>query len=469
MSLVRRKAPLLQIGQMSAAFAASDVLRGAFRLASSLVIARGLGRDGFGRWTFYAAAAAALTAAFDLGFGVLLTRDAARDDGEIGSLVTAALTARLALFLPVGLCLYAVAGAPGVGLGAASAEATDLAVCLAAAGLAYGCLAAIHRASPRRLVAILAIETIGTGAQCAGAVLIVRRGGAVADLLRLATGVQVAQLVAAFVLWRLVAPRDRLARPSGASAWAHLRRAFPFALAGIVANARARMAPLLLGSLASAGEVASFGVAARLESTARRLPYATFGAALPVFAREAGGGEPDALRARFDPVLRWFAIAAAVGLIAGAAPIVRATYGAGFAAATWPLVWAAVGLVPSLVNHGRQVYLNATGHEHASLRWSAVAWTVQAVAGVTLIPRFGAVGAMCALLLGEVAIWLPLRAADEAAIRATSRRADRERGAPEPSGATVMTMTPAAATPATPRSSFRAGVAADLETTSRDV
>ena len=427
---VTRGTPLLRIAQMGAAFAASDLLSSAIGLATSLVIARGLGRDGFGRWTLCAAAASGLTAAFDLGFGVLLTRDAARQDDDIGSIVTAALTARLALFLPVGLFVYA--GAPGAGAGAVPAATLHAVAMLAAAGIAYGCVAAIYRASPRRLVAILTVETIGAGVQCAGAVLIVRAGGTIADLLRLAAGVQMAQLVAALALWRLVAPHSRLERPSVASAWAHLRRALPFALTGFVASAHARMAPLLLGYLSSAVEVAAFGVASRLESIARRVPHAAFGAALPVFAHESTHGRSESLRARFDGALRWFAIAAALVIVVAATPIVRLTYGDRFAEAAWPLMWAGVGLVPSLVNNGRKVHLYAAGAERVALRWSVVALAVHAAAGVALIPHFGAAGAMWSLGIAEAAVWLPLRAVDKAV---TPEACGPAPGAPEASSA----------------------------------
>src|SRR5258708_40372094 len=93
--------PLARIAQMGAALAASSVARGGIQFVTSLVIARALGRDGFGIWTLAAAAASALTAACDLGFGVLLTPDAARSAGRIGRLLADALAARFALFIPV--------------------------------------------------------------------------------------------------------------------------------------------------------------------------------------------------------------------------------------------------------------------------------------------------------------------------------------------------------------------------------
>src|SRR5262245_36797565 len=123
---------------MTAAFVASDLLRGAIGLATSVIIARGLGRDEFGRWTLYATWASALTVMFDLGFGLLLMREAARG-GRVGAMVGGAVAARLAFFAPAAAAL-AVSGAGRWAIPDASAQTTGLVLAIAAAGMVYGCL-----------------------------------------------------------------------------------------------------------------------------------------------------------------------------------------------------------------------------------------------------------------------------------------------------------------------------------------
>ena len=332
-----------------------------------------------------------------------------------------ALAARLALFLPVAIVVGAVLPAFGVW----PAGAARAVVALAAAGLAYGCLGAIHRASPGRLAAVLAIEFGGAVALGVGAVAVVAQSGGVVALLGVATLVELAQCGAALTLWRLASPSDRLRWPTPQAARSILARAWPFAASGWVANAQTRIAPLMVGWLAGTGEVASFGVAVRLETAARRAPYAAFGAALPVFAGEATAGRSQQVRSRFERGLRWFAAVAAATLVAFARPIVRVTYGAAFAAAAWPLAIAGAGLVPALVNSSREVFLYATGREREALQWGTTALAVQAVACILLIPRFGASGAMAALAAGELAVWLPLGAAARGA--ACFRRAGSPR------------------------------------------
>jgi len=169
------------------------------------------------------------------------------------------------------------------------------------------------------------------------------------------------------------------------------------------------MGPIVLGVAATPADVAAFGVAQRLEGAARRLPSAAFGAALPVLTDDIERTGETPVRARFDGALRWFALGAATVLSVGAWPIVRFTYGEAFAGAWAALSWAGIGLVPSLTNAGRKVYLYASGRETIVLRWTAIGCAIQAIGCAALIPRFGAVGAMAAYVVSEAAIWLPLR------------------------------------------------------------
>src|SRR5262249_35930115 len=153
-----------------------------------------------------------ITAVLDLGFGVLLTRDAARspvrrgnaasplqrgnaeaaeiaehsfekehsaqrdsavsassafprDTVTIGASVSNALLARLALLVPVGRVVIAATAPRGAD---SLANGIPAAVLLAGASVAYGCLAAALRGWPEWVVPLLAVETGGAVAQCGG-------------------------------------------------------------------------------------------------------------------------------------------------------------------------------------------------------------------------------------------------------------------------------------------------------------
>jgi peptidoglycan biosynthesis protein MviN/MurJ (putative lipid II flippase) len=103
--------------------------------------------------------------------------------------------------------------------------------------------------------------------------------------------------------------------------------------------------------------------------------------------------------------------AVAVGLSLCATPVIRLVYGAAFIPAAPALLWIGAGLIPSLSNSGRKVFLYASGGEGLVVRWSAVALLVQLCAGAALIPTLGGAGAAIGVALGEAIIWWPLRRA----------------------------------------------------------
>jgi O-antigen/teichoic acid export membrane protein len=430
---------------MSAAWATSNVAQAAIAFVTSLIVARGLGRDGFGTWTLCLAWAATLTMVCDLGFGVLLTREAARENPEVGRMVRAALVARLGLLLPAAIAF--LAAAPWLG-GAADAAALRIAPAIAAAGIAYGCLAAVFRAQPRSLVVVLTMETTGALMQCSGAWWMMRHARQPADLLILAAVVQLAQLAAVAVMWQNSARGPHhLMSASRSELMPAVRAAWPFALAGLIANAQVRLAPLMLGVMSTTSAVALFGAAARIGSFIRLLPQSAFAGALPALAVEArepvgrgfqprlGGLERaapqrQALRRRFDNVLRCFAVLSAIGIAVAARPIVGFMYGPQFAGASGVLVWMAVGLVPTIVNGGRKVFLYAAGHEQTAVRWSGVALAIQTIGCIALIPGFGAAGAAAALAIGEAVVWRPVSRAVSAVVSGVSRT-DENAGPPK--------------------------------------
>jgi O-antigen/teichoic acid export membrane protein len=401
--------------RLTIAFVSSNAIRAAIGLMTAILMARELGAAEFGRWTLCMTIASTLTAVLDLGFGVLLTRDAARspvsrgnaEEGAIGAEVSNALLARLGLLAPIAVIVIGVS---------APADATALvkgistAVLLAAAGVAYGCFSAALRGWPEWLVPVLAVETGGACLQLAGAWWIAGHGGGFVALLWLATAVQSAQILAAAGLWILSRDRhDPLVLPRPADAVALVRRSVPFALNGLIANAHARLAPLALGVLAGVEPVALFGAAQRIVGVVKMLPQSAFAGALPVLSREVQAGSADRVRTSFERAIAAFAVASAMGLALLAPFAVRAVYGRSFQEAAPVLVWLAVALVPMLTNNARQLYLYAAGHERTAMIWSAVALAAQAAGCVLLIPAFGASGAAIAVGVAEALVWWPLR------------------------------------------------------------
>jgi O-antigen/teichoic acid export membrane protein len=425
--------PLRRIAQASAAFLGSSVARAGLGFALALVVGRGLGAERFGQWVLCTAWASLLTVIADLGFGVLLTRDGARANAPVARLVRGALAARLAVVVPLGALLYVAAG--WIASDAATIAGLHAAAVLGMVSAAYGCFSAILCSQPRWLPVVLGVDTAWLAVQVAGAAWIVRAGrpgragsvegwlsgaggagGAVVVLIALATFVQLAQVATALVLWRRVFG-DRIvdigARESVKSL---LRRALPFAAAGIVANLDLRAAPLMLGALSTSSAVGLFTAASKFGRFAALAPQAVFGGALPVLSGEFERDRASTSRVfhKIDLALLGFGALTAAVYVALAPTLLRLAYGTSFAAAAPALMWIGVGFIPALSNSGRKIALYAAGAESVVVRWSAVALAVQVAAAAVLIPVLSATGAAVAVCLGEAAVWLPLRRANVA-------------------------------------------------------
>jgi O-antigen/teichoic acid export membrane protein len=405
--------PLGRIARLGAAFLGSNLARAAIGFGLSFALARGLGAERFGRWILCTAWASTLTVVVDLGFGVLLTRDGARQETEPGRLLLAALAVRLAVAVPLAALMYA-----GAGLVSSDAETIAgmrIAALLGTAGAVYGCFGALFRSQPRWLPAVLGLETGWLAVQLGGALLMVRVGGSsglIASLMTLAVVVQLAQIATAAVCWRRVfGDRGTLHVPQRDVLVPLLRRALPFAASGVVANVQTRIGPLMLGYLSTPSALGLFGAASRFGSVARLVPQAVFAGALPVLSQEHGRDRAAAERVfqTFDRVLLAGSAALAAGCALCAAPVLRIVYGPSFTGAGPALVWISIGLIPLLSNSGRKVFLFASGGEAEVLRWSAVGLVVQAAVGAMTIPMFGSVGAAAGIAAGEAMIWWPLR------------------------------------------------------------
>jgi stage V sporulation protein B len=417
--------PLTRIARLSAAFLASNLTRGAIAFALSLVVGRALGVERFGRWVLCTTWASTLTIAADLGFGMLLTRDIARSSREAGRLIGAALGARLALAIPaaaaIGVFASRLASEPETIAG------LRVAALLGVAGAVYGCFGSAFRSQPRWVPAILIGEASFAIVQLALSWTVLHRSfssSRLIGLLTVATGVQLAQIASAVVIWPLAFGDDPLRPPAWAVLRQTVRRAMPFAASGIVANLQNRVAPLMLGYLSTQTELGSFAAAARFGTTARLAPGAIFAGALPVLSREYSDDAAAGRNAYGSLRIAMIALAAltAIPCVLFAPALLRLVYGLAFVTAAPALIWIGIGLLPALTNSAKKIFLYAAGEEAAVLRWSAASLGIQIVTALALIPRYGSVGAAASIAIGEAIIWWPLRRTVRRSVSPSSRR-----------------------------------------------
>jgi O-antigen/teichoic acid export membrane protein len=409
----RTPAALARIGRLSAAFVCSNLARAAIGFGLSLVLGRGLGAARFGGWILCTTWASMVTVASDLGFGVLLTRDGARRDSAPGQLLVSALVARMCVALPLALAL--AAAAPVLTRDPELTHGLRVAALLGVAGAASGCLGGLLRSQAHWLPTVLGLESGWLALQVGASWWVIRNGGGIVALLAVSIATQLAQAATGAVLWRPVfGDRSAMRLLSPRAVWPTVRRALPFAVTGLVANLQARVAPLMLGYLAAPIELGWFGAASRVGRVAKLTPQAIFAGALPVLSHEYERDRGEARRvSRVLDRLLLTATACAVGAsIMFAAPVMRLVFGAPFGAAAPALMWVAIGLVPSLSNSSRKIFLYAAGREATVVGWSLLAVALEIGTGLALIPILGSTGAAISVALGEAAIWMPLRRAE---------------------------------------------------------
>ena len=378
--------------------------------ALSVLIGRTLGRDGLGVYSVVLAWVFPLSLLGDFGLSTLATREIARNPADAGRQLALMAWARLLLGGLAALAL--AAGAPLL-----SDDPTVI------AGLRVSALMVVllpfyssFTAAFKGMGAMWPIPWLNIGmlaAQVALSLVVLALGGDVVALLVVNTVTSLAQLAAAWLLWRssfaprtTTAPGQRLDRAELA---ATLRRAWPFALAAVFAALQMRLSLILLERFAGVDDVALFAAASRFVEAARLLPNAFFGALFPALAVLAT--DPRRSAATFRRALQLlglFGLAGIAGAALLAAPVIRLTYGDDFVAAAPALQVLALGLLFSLLRGAYTLALYARQAEGRVNVVNGAVLALQIPLSLWLIHAQGALGAAYALALTEAValVWL---------------------------------------------------------------
>lgn len=369
----------------------------------SVLIGRTLGQDGLG---IYAAALAwvfplALVAEF--GVATLMTRDLAQNPAETTVYLRSVMIARLAL--GGGLMLALVLAAPLMSDHPAVARGVQLSAPLVLLFPLFSTFSAVFRARqvmwpiPWLNIGMLVVQVTLTA-------LVFWRGGGVLAALAVNTLTSAGQVAAAWGVWRRwFYAGDIAARPvASLQITVLLKRAWPFAVAAVLAALQLRLNTVLLERLAATAEVGYYAAAARFVEAGRVAPNALFGALLPAFMVLAR--YPVELERLYRRVMLGLGVfgAALGGLFTlfGAA-VLRLTYGTAFDPAVPSLSIVMWSLLPGLLRGGLTLRCFAVGQEWRANRVNVVVLGLQSVLGLALMPRYGAAGAAAAALLADVA------------------------------------------------------------------
>lgn len=384
----------------------------ALSFALAALLGRALGAAAFGAYAVALAWVYPLSLAVEFGIGTLITRDLAAESSSPqieAVLLRGAAISRLAIGLPAMLLLITVA--PLLSADSRVVYGIQISAPLAIIVPFVSVFSAVFRA--RGAMWPIPVLNIGMlAAQVALTVAVLLYGGGVREALAVNLLTSAGQLAAAWWIYRRWFYRPAPAARTALRAL--LRRAWPFALAGLLAAVQLRLGIILLEQLSTTADAGYFSAGQRFVEAARLLPMALYGALLPALAALAA--QPTELERTFQRALMTlvaYGALAAIGFGLLAEPLLVLIYGAEFAPGAAALTLLGVALAINVVRGGRTLYWYALGREDYVNRVNAAVCVVQLGVGLWLIPLSGAAGAAWAQLAAEVAgllllwrIWL---------------------------------------------------------------
>ncbi len=369
----------------------------------SALIGRVLGQDGLGVYAATLAWVFPLALAADFGLGTLLTRDLAQKPALESDYLRQTTATRL--WLGGGLMVILIALAPLLSRDSTIITGLRISAPLVMIMPFFGAFTAVFRARqimwpiPPLNLGMLIVQLILT-------IIIFAGGGGVLAALALNTLTSAGQLVAAWYVWKFIV------KPAATVDEAHhtrvqwrllIRRAWPFALAGVLAALQARVGTILLERFTDTSQIGYYTASVRFVEAGRVLPNALFGALLPALA--ALSAQPAAMRQTFRRTLIGLAVFGGLlglffSMVGGM--ILNFTYGADFTPAESALQIGMWGLIPALLRAGYTLYWYALGRERLTNIATGVSLIGQIGLSFWLIPRYGAAGAALAVAAGEM-------------------------------------------------------------------
>jgi O-antigen/teichoic acid export membrane protein len=386
--------------------AAADVGSKLISVGFFIVMARMLGDDAFGAFTFGLSFAAIVTVLAGFGQDAILTREVARDRRRVNDYFANTLAIKLALALPViavavvGLSLVHMAGTTRV-------VAILITVAVLAELLANTCYAVFQAFERLGFLPVVIIAqrlfttVVGIAAMAAGAgieaVAAIYLGGSVLAL-----------VIASWLLFRRVV-RPRLTIDT-ARWWPLMRVALPVGVALVFQTTLFRVDASILQIFEPERVVGHYGAAYRLFESPLFISWAVASAVYPVLSRLT---ERQDLRTVAERSLK-LAIALTVPVALGAAilsePLVRLLYGSDFDSSAGVLTLLAPTIVLFSFSHVAGILVLARNRQ----RWLVWIYGTMAIeniaANFATIPPYGMTAAAVNTTVTEVLLFLALAA-----------------------------------------------------------
>lgn len=386
----------------------SNILTAGLAFLLTLLIGRGLGDTGLGRYAAVMAWIFPLTILADFGVSTLITRDVAENHRRTAAYIRQALFWRWALAGGLVLLLW-------IGTLAATSRAAQglrIASFLILIDSLFGIYTAVWRAW-QIMWPILLLNTGLLSLQVAGAALVLWQGGGLNAVLVVLVLADAIQLGAAWLLWRFKFYRP-VPQAEKIIHWKFLKKALPFAAGGLLAAVYSRMIFLILETYTHPEVVGWFAAASRFVEAAKMPALALFGAIFPVLAAlSRDSAALQNLMKKMNMGLAVYAFCGAAAFTLLSQPILDVTFGQHFQKAVPILMLLSWTLIPSLLRQSFAAVHYALHYENRVNKMMLVALPVQGIAGMVLIKMMGGRGAAWTLLCSEsllmVGLWQSYR------------------------------------------------------------
>jgi O-antigen/teichoic acid export membrane protein len=414
----------IKIGQNTGILLLVNLAGAVMGFLMAAVLGRGLGDAGFGQYSFVMSWLLSLMLLTEFGLSTVITRDIAAQPAQTHRYLVNSVAGKSLLSLPVLLVLLFFAPQLAVAQNPAVVAALRWGVIFLYSGLVYSSFTAIFRAH-QIMTPILWLTLSGQLTLLLGTFWLVWQQQPLFLIIAWAGLSQSLQCVLALIFYQnktfslSVACRRFMNTPredwsvSSALIKRLLVRAWPFALAGILAAFQLRANVLTLAYLQGDQALGWYAAANRFVETGKQLPAAFYSAMLPAMAAMVGAQNAAQNRALQKTLSRSrlgllaFGVAASLGALLLAQPILTFTYGAAYQPATLTLQILTLTLIPAGQNSLLIIYLYACSDEKFVNLLTVVGLVANLGLCFWLIPTWGPAGVALALLVAESLLYWP--------------------------------------------------------------
>ena len=363
----------------------------ALGFALTILLARTLGENDFGRFSLIMAVVFVGNVATTFGMDTLLIREIAADSRT--NLPSAAL--RVQLVLSVGF--IGIVGGGAWLLNPQRVGGLIVLYSLSLIPLAFSTVySSVLRASEH--MERYLIMTVSTALlQIVGSMILLAQGAELGGIIGWLLLTQVWSAVIAGGLVRLTNASIRPLRPYSGPLWRTIRQSMWLVILMVLSVVMQRFGIFALSLLGNAGEVGVFSAALRITDVFRIVPYAVFGALLPRLMRSLEGDVPRWVSA----VVVGGGTLATVMVIGSAKLLISLLYGGDYVEAVSTLQVLAINIPLYGLTGLLDLQLVAVRREKTAARAAGIGLAIGTVLVIGLYPYLGMIGVAWSVVISE--------------------------------------------------------------------